>query len=37
MHGFVAPADQGWYRFFVGRTAVDEVNFWRPGGTGFVG
>ncbi len=35
MRGFVAPTDHGWYQFFLSRSSVDEVNFWRPGGLGF--
>lgn len=33
VRGFVAPTDQGWYRFFLNGPPRDEVNFWRPGGT----
>lgn len=33
MRGFVAPTDYGWYQYFLSRPAVEEVNFWRPGGT----
>ncbi len=35
MRGFVAPTDQGWYQFLLGRPEIDEVNFWRPGATSF--
>ena len=35
MRGFVAPTDHGWYQFFLARSEVDEVNFWRPGGLAF--
>ena len=35
MRGFVAPTDHGWYQFFLARSAVEEVNFWRPGGLNF--
>jgi putative restriction endonuclease len=35
MHGFVAPTDHGWYQYFLARREIDEVNFWRPGGTNF--
>lgn len=35
MRGFVAPTDHSWYQFFLSRSPVDEVNFWRPGGLGF--
>jgi putative restriction endonuclease len=31
----VAPTDQGWYEFLLGRPELGEVNFWRPGGSGF--
>lgn len=36
MKGFVAPTDHGWYQFLRARPELDEVNFWRPGGTPFV-
>ena len=35
MRGFVAPTDHGWYQFFLARSDVEEVNFWRPGGLAF--
>jgi putative restriction endonuclease len=35
MRGLVAPTDHGWYQFLLGRLEIGEVNFWRPGGTGF--
>lgn len=35
MRGFVAPTDHGWYEFLRARPEIDEVNFWRPGGTPF--
>ena len=35
MRGFVAPTDQGWYQFLLGRPEIHEVNFWRPGATSF--
>jgi putative restriction endonuclease len=30
MRGWVAPTDHGWYQFFLARSPVEEVNFWRP-------
>lgn len=36
MRGFVATTDHGWYEFLRARPELDEVNFWRPGGTTFV-
>ena len=35
MDGYVAPTDHGWYQFLRARPAIDEVNFWRPGGVRF--
>lgn len=35
MHGFVAPTDHAWYEYLRVRPELDEVNFWRPGGTPF--
>jgi len=35
VRGFVAPTDHGWYQFFLARSSLDEVNFWRPGGLHF--
>jgi putative restriction endonuclease len=35
VRGVVAPTDQGWYEFLLGRPELGEVNFWRPGGSGF--
>jgi putative restriction endonuclease len=35
MRGLVAPTDHGWYQFLLARPELTEVNFWRPGGTGF--
>lgn len=35
VHGFVAPTDHGWYQYLQGRPHLEEVNFWRPGGTAF--
>jgi putative restriction endonuclease len=35
VRGFVAPTDHGWYQFLRARPEIDEVNFWRPGGTAF--
>lgn len=31
MRGVVALTDHDWYRFFLARPEIDEVNFWRPG------
>jgi putative restriction endonuclease len=35
VNGFVAPTDQRWYQYLRARPHLDEVNFWRPGSTGF--
>ena len=35
VRGFVAPTDHGWYQYLQARPHLEEVNFWRPGGTGF--
>ncbi len=32
MKAFVAVTDPDWYRFLRQRPALDEVNFWKPGG-----
>ena len=31
MRAYIANTDYEWYRFFLGRPDIDEVNFWRPG------
>jgi len=35
MRGYVGVTDYGWYRHLHARSHLDEVNFWRPGGTSF--
>jgi hypothetical protein len=30
VRAYVAVTDGEWYRFLAARSAVDEVNFWRP-------
>lgn len=35
MRGYVGVTDYGWYRHLHARPYLDEVNFWRPGGTRF--
>jgi putative restriction endonuclease len=32
VRAYVAVTDGEWYRFLAAQPAVDEVNFWRPGG-----
>ncbi len=34
MKAFVAVTDADWFEFLSQQPAIDEVNFWRPGGTG---
>jgi putative restriction endonuclease len=31
---YVAVTDNDWYRFLAARPGLDEVNFWKPGGSG---
>jgi len=35
MNGFVAPTDHGWYEYLRIRPELEEINFWRPGGSRF--
>jgi putative restriction endonuclease len=32
MRAYVGVTDGDWYQFLAGRPAINEVNFWRPGG-----
>ena len=34
MKGFVGVTDNDWFAFLSQQQAIDEVNFWQPGGTG---